>query len=101
MVFCKKSELFQVFVEIQHFLCSEKSGILPFFTDLHGFALGGGCELSMACDIRLASEKARFGRIFPLVQLQQVGNPLSLYDGETRADSQGRHVLVGYDKDPA
>lgn len=46
-------------------------------------------------------EKARFGRIFPLVQLQQVGNPLSLYDGETRADSQGRHVLVGYDKDPA
>ena len=46
-------------------------------------------------------EKARFGRILPLVQLQQVGNPLSLYDGETCADSQGRHVLVGYDKDPA
>lgn len=46
-------------------------------------------------------EKARFGRILPLVQLQQVGNPLSLYDGETRAGSQGRHVLVGYDKDPA
>lgn len=46
-------------------------------------------------------EKARFGRILPLVQLQQVGNPFSLYDGETRADSQGRHVLVGYDKDPA
>lgn len=46
-------------------------------------------------------KKARFGRILPLVQLQQVGNPLSLYDGETRVDSQGRHVLVGYDKDPA
>ena len=46
-------------------------------------------------------EKARFGRILPLVQLQQVGNPLSLYDGETRVDSRGRHVLVGYDKDPA
>lgn len=46
-------------------------------------------------------EKVKFGRVVPLVQLQQVGNPLSLYDGETRTDSQGRHVLVGYDKDPA
>jgi enoyl-CoA hydratase/carnithine racemase len=48
---------------------------LPFIAAVHGYCLGGACELSMVCDITIASEDAQFGE--PEIQFQS-GPPFTI-----------------------
>lgn len=82
---------------------------------VNGFALGGGCELAMACDIRIASRRARMGvpevtlGVFPgfggtqrLPRLVGLGRAKELLatGRQVKADEAERIGLVNYVTEP-
>src|SRR5947209_20622037 len=65
----------------------------PVIAGINGFALGGGCELAMACTIRVASETAKLGQ--PEVKLGLIpgyggSQPLAGPVGQSEALEAGR-----------
>jgi len=57
----EESEAYEFSKNGQRIFAAIESSSKPVVAAVNGYALGGGCELAMACHMRLASENAKFG----------------------------------------
>jgi len=59
----KKQEEAAAFARLGHQICDTIENMeQPVLAAVCGYCLGGGCEVALACDIRLASEDSKFGQ---------------------------------------
>lgn len=57
-----KEQAMEMAKKVQNIFLRIENFAKPIIAAVNGFALGGGCELSMACHFRIASDNAKFGQ---------------------------------------